>query len=57
MNPEIKRYHGWRGTSYGTATYAHGLREVIKISEPIEYEDGYMYQKVTVGRDLSPDKE
>lgn len=57
MNPGIKRYHGWRGTSYGTATYAHGLREVIKASEPMEDRDGCIYQKVTVGKDLLPDEE
>lgn len=57
MNPEIKRYHGWRGTSYGIATYAHGLREVINVSDPMEDEDGYMYQKVTVGKDLKHEEE
>lgn len=57
LNPEIKRYHGWRGTSYGIATYAHGLREVIKISETMEDSDGNIYQKVTVGKDLKPEEE
>lgn len=57
MNPDIKRYHGWRGTSYGTATYAHGLREVIKASEPMLDEDGMRYQKITVGKDLLPNEE
>jgi len=32
-NHEIKRYHGWRGTTNGTATYAHGLRTVIASRE------------------------
>lgn len=57
LNPEVKRYHGWRGTSHGTATYAYGLREVVKASEPMEDKDGYIYQKVTVGRDLKSEEE
>jgi len=57
MNPEIKMYHGWRGTSYGIATYAHGLREVTKVSEPMEDADGYIYQKVTMGKDLKSEEE
>lgn len=57
MNPAIKRYHGWRGTSNGTATYAHGLREVVKVSEPMKDKDGDWFQKVTVGADLMPDEE
>lgn len=25
LNRSIRRFHGWRGTSYGTAVYAHGV--------------------------------
>lgn len=57
LNPEIKKYHGWRGTSYGTALYAHGLRKVISASEPMEDKDGGIYQKITVGEDLLPDED
>lgn len=58
MNMNMKRYHGWRGTINGTAIYAHGLREIIKVSEVMtEKETGREYVKVTVGKDLHPDWE
>lgn len=53
MDSSTKRYHGWRGTTNNTATYAHGLRKVIKASDLIEDSDGDWYQKVTVGKDLT----
>ena len=55
MNPEIKRAHGWRGTSYGVAVYAHGVRRVTKVSDCEDPYTGYTVQKITVGRDLCPD--
>ena len=57
MNPDIKRFHGWRGTSFERAIFAHGVRRVIKASD---YEDpytGYTVQKITVGKDLHPEWE
>lgn len=57
MNPDIKRYHGWRGTFNDVATYAHGLREVVKVSNLEEDNKGYYYQKITVGKDLKPNDE
>ena len=52
LNSNIKRYHGWRGTSYGTSTYAHGLRKVIK-----KWTDKKGNIHITVGKDLHPDWE
>lgn len=54
INPEIKRIHGWRGTSYGVAVYAHGVRRVTKVSDCKDPYTGYTVQKITVGRDLRP---
>lgn len=33
MNWNIKRYHGWRGTSNNLARFAHGVHKVISIGE------------------------
>ena len=33
MNGNIKRYHGWRGTVDGCATYVHGMHKVVSIGE------------------------
>lgn len=55
LDPQAKRFHGWRGTTDGISITAHGLRRVIKVSqhgEPCEYGS---YQRVTVGPDLRPD--
>ena len=46
-NQQIKRYHGWRGTTYGIAKYACGLRQVLEI---IQYKNGNY--KITLGNDL-----
>lgn len=48
-NPNITRYHGWRGTNNDVSYDAHGLREIIKISE---LKNGQI--AVTVGPDLFP---
>ncbi len=52
MNKNIVRYHGWRGTTCETGTYAHGLREIIKVGA---LKNGTV--TVTVGPDLLPDEE
>ena len=52
LNRDIKRYHGWRGTSFGRAVYAHGLRKITRV-KPV---DDFTL-KVTVGKDLHPDWE
>lgn len=58
MNCDICRFHGWRGTSYGTATYAYGVREVKKITPTLEKDyAGNPIYKVTVGQDIASDKE
>lgn len=58
VDPSIKKYHGWRGTTSGIATFAHGLREVIRADEPVEATDDFgYYQKVTVGKDLKPSED
>ena len=57
LDPQAKRFHGWRGTTDGISITAHGLRRVVKVSqhgEPCEYGS---YQRVTVGPDLHPDWE
>lgn len=58
MNTAIKRYHGWRGTSYGTATYAYGVRRVELVEATSKVDDyGDTIYKVRVGQDLYPDKD
>lgn len=49
-NPDVKRLHGWRGTTNGTSCYAYGLREIIKIRQ---LKNGQV--AVTVGPDLYPE--
>lgn len=49
MNRNIRRYHGWRGTTNNVATYAHGLREITSIRP----KNGQF--RVTVGKDLHPE--
>jgi len=52
MNNEIKRYHGWRGTTSDIETYAHGLRRIISVNE---LKNGQI--TVTVGVDLHPEED
>lgn len=70
LNPHIKRYHGWRGTTNNVSIDAYGLRKVKKVI-PMYYDfdydihyldtktditDVYIYVwKVTVGKDLHPE--
>lgn len=51
-NPNITRYHGWRGTTDDVSCCAHGLREIKKIRE---LKNGTV--AVTVGPDLRPDED
>ena len=55
MDGNIKRYHGWRGTTNNISITAHGLRKVIKVRNSDSDYD--VYQTVTVGHDLHPDWE
>lgn len=57
IDSNIKKYHGWRGTTNNIGIYAHGLRKVIRASELMQDSDGDYFQKVTVGKDLKPDEE
>ena len=50
MNPEIRRLHGWRGTTDGYHKAAYGRREVLGI------EEGELGMYVTVGPDLAPEE-
>ena len=49
-NPNILRFHGWRGTTNDISLDAHGEREIIRIKE---LKNGEI--AVTVGPDLNPD--
>ena len=57
MNPNIKRYHGWRGTTNDNAYYAHSVRKVIKVTPLYEDFDFPEYWKITVGKDLYPERD
>ena len=57
MNANIKRYHGWRGTTNNVSKYAHGVRKIIKVTEPKQNKEGFDFIKVTVGPDLHPEWE
>ena len=52
MNNDIKRYHGWRGTTSDVSTMAYGLREIIKIRK---LKNGTV--AVTAGHDLTVNEE
>lgn len=51
-NPDITRYHGWRGTTNDHSVYAHGLRRVLKMRS---LKNGSV--AVTVGPDIHPEWE
>lgn len=55
MNHEIKRYHGWRGTTDGIAKNVFGVRKIIRVSERKRDREGWDYIKVTVGKDIHPE--
>ena len=52
LNSSIKRYHGWRGTSYGISTDAYGLREILAVE--VLKDDVYEGRtlRVTLSKDL-----
>lgn len=52
LNPNITRYHGWRGTTNEVSCYAHGLREIKSIRS---LKNGTV--AVTVGPDLTADED
>lgn len=56
MNSSIKRYHGWRGTTNGISTTAHGVRKVLSIEES-PHKDYRDRVKIVLGPDLHPDWE
>lgn len=51
-NPNITRYHGWRGTTCDVSCHAYGLREIKKIRS---LKNGTV--SVTVGPDLYPNED
>ena len=51
-NHNIKRYHGWRGTTNDISCYAHGLREIVKIRT---LKNGQI--AITVGPDICPNED
>lgn len=61
LNHEIKRYHGWRGTTNNIRCEALGSRKILKISDEIfptqNSRENAPYRKLTVGPDLKADEE
>lgn len=53
----IRRYHGWRGTTQGTAIYVYGVREVLEVGELKTGKRGMQTLKVTLSKDLYPDRD
>ena len=51
-DPDITRYHGWRGTTDDVSCHAHGLRKIVEIRQ---LKNGQI--AVTVGKDLKPDED
>lgn len=49
MNKEIRKFHGWRGSTCGSSTYAHGWREVL-VSEKMKRGNGW---RTVLSEDLS----
>ena len=52
VDPSIKRYHGWRGTTNDIAVYAHGVRKVLKQTA---FQNGR--SRIVLSKDLHPDWE
>lgn len=52
MNPSVKRYHGWRGTTNDVSTDACGVHQVEEI---FRYKNGNV--KIKLGVDLKEDEE
>lgn len=54
LDSSIKRYHGWRGTSYDISTDAYGLREILAVEVLKDDIDGRTL-RVTLSKDLHPE--
>ena len=52
LNPEIKRYHGWRGTTNDMSVTAMGLRRIEKIQT---FKNGTV--RIWLSEDLKPEAE
>lgn len=52
MNPSVKRYHGWRGTTNDISTDACGVHQVEEI---LQYKNGNV--KIKLGPDLKADEQ
>lgn len=57
MDPSIKRYHGWRGTTNDISTYAYGLRRIERIDAIKGDAFGNRSVKVKLSADLKPEEE
>lgn len=56
MNPNICRFHGWRGTTNDIEVYAYGVREVQECSDSgREDQSGWPLYWIKVSEDLHPD--
>lgn len=52
LNRNIKRYHGWRGTSCDISTHVYGLRKIVKMRT---LKNGFV--SITLSDDLNPNEE
>lgn len=50
MNSEIKRFHGWRGTTNNISAEALGIRRIEKVTE---YKNGSV--RILMSEDLHPE--
>lgn len=58
QNREIKRFHGWRGTTNGMRVYAYGVRVIESVEKTAKTDEyGNEIYKVRVGKDIHPDYE
>lgn len=55
MDYNVKRYHGWRGTTNNISVYAEGLRRIERIDSIKTAIDGTRTVKVKLSADLLPD--
>lgn len=54
MNPDIKRFHGWRGTTNDIARYAEGVRKCESVKVTGKYSKKL---RIVFGPDLYPDRD
>mgnify|MGYP004677030885 CR=1 FL=1 len=61
MNPKIKAFHGWRGTTNNISFHAYGVRKIEKIITSKIYDKNGIFleneYKITVGKDIHPEWE